>query len=464
MIPTLLVIGATGDLASRLLLPALAQLVERHAFPADFGLVGAARSDWTEERFRSHVRESISTGGQAVAHLGDTATFRPLDVTDAEAVRTVVTGAAQTGPVGVYIALPTALVEPTIHALGGVDLPAGSRIAVEKPFGHDVESARRLNTLLLRAAGAPGEAAVYRVDHALGMTSVRNLLTLRLTNRLISETWNHQDIDQIDVLWDETLGLQGRASYFDRAGTVRDVMQNHMTQVLCMAAMEPPASLAPQDVSAAKLDLLRHTRVVGHSEGHYLARRARYSAGILADGGGADGSPVPRYVDEPGVDPHRDTETLAEVLLEVDTPRWRGTRFVMRAGKALASRRKGILVHYRRPDGEPVSDEFTGVQDRLWIGVDGPNEIRLGLMGSTLGPPTENQPLIMAAPVPPADLPPYGYVLADFLSGGHAHSVIGDEPVEAWRIYEPVLDEWTDDETPLATYPAGSDVPTPEPP
>ena len=296
------------------------------------------------------------------------------------------------------------------------------------------------------------------------MTSVRNLMTLRLTNRLISDTWNHEDIDQIDVLWDETLALEDRASYYDRAGVVRDVMQNHMTQVLCLATMEPPSSLAPQDISAAKLDLLRHTRVVRHPNGHFMARRARYTAGILADEGGADGSPVPGYVDEPGVDPDRDTETLAEVLLEIDTPRWRGTKFNMRAGKALASRRKGILVHYHHPDGEPVSDEFTGTQDRLWIGIDGPNTIRLGLMGSTLGPPAENQPLIMEAPVPAAALPPYGYVLADFLSGGHAFSVIGDEPVEAWRIYEPVLDEFGDDDTLMAVYPAGSDVPRTSPP
>ena len=172
---------------------------------------------------------------------------------------------------------------------------------------------------------------------------------------------------------------------------------------------------------------------------------------------------MPHYVDEPGVDPDRDTETLAEVLLKIDTPRWRGTRFVMRAGKALASRRKGILVHYRHPDGEPVSDEFTGTQDRLWIGIDGPNTIRLGLMGSTLGPPAENEPLVMEAPVPAAALPPYGYVLADFLSGGKAHSVLGAEAVEAWRIFEPILDEWEDDETPIATYPAGSQVPIPKP-
>ena len=242
MIPTLLVIGATGDLTSRLLLPALAQLTANRALPTDFRLVGAAHSDWTEEQFRAHVREAISEhdGHEVVDRLADTASYRPLDVTDADAVRTVVNEIAKSGPVGVYIALPTALVEATLDALGDVEHSVGSRIAVEKPFGHGVESARRLNELLLRAVGEAGESGAYRVDHALAMTSVRNLMALRLTNRLISDTWNHEDIEQIDVLWDEILGLQGRAAYYDRAGAVRDVMQNHMTQVLCLAAMEPP--------------------------------------------------------------------------------------------------------------------------------------------------------------------------------------------------------------------------------
>ncbi|MGE2724477.1 glucose-6-phosphate dehydrogenase [Mycolicibacterium pulveris] len=455
MIATLLIIGATGDLTSRLLLPALARLRATAVLPNGFRLVGAAFDDWTETEFQTHVRDAVVNGTEDVSDdvaswLAGAATYRRLDVTDADAVRDVVAGAAHSDPVGIYLALPTALVEPALEALTALELPASSRVAVEKPFGDDADSARRLNTLLLRAVGEPGEAAAYRVDHALGMTTLHNLFALRFSNRLLENSWNHEHIERVDVLWDETIALEGRASYYDKAGALRDVMQNHMTQVLCIAAMEPPANSAPGDVHRAKLDVLQNISVVRRSDGTCTARRARYTSGALSDEGGADGSDVPDYAEEAGVDPQRQTETLAEVHLSIDTPRWRNTRFVMRAGKALAEMRKGILVHYR------------GAEQTLWIGIDGPHDIGLELTGATLGPPTEDQPLRLRGPAPAAALPPYGYVLADFLSGGHAHSVIGEEPVEAWRTYEPVLQDWNDGGTPLETYPAGTSVPITE--
>jgi glucose-6-phosphate 1-dehydrogenase len=449
MIPTLLIIGATGDLTSRYLLPALGNLTARGALPDDFRLIGAAVDDWSEDVFVRHVRGIAGP-------LADAATYRQLDVTDADAVRAVVSDAASSGPVGVYVALPTGLVAATLDALADVELPAGSRIAVEKPFGDDPDSARRLDELLLRAAGAAGEPGVYRVDHALAMSGARNLVALRLANRIMADTWHCGAVEQVDVLWDETMALEGRAAYYDRAGALRDVMQNHMIQLLCLAAMEPPASTAPDDVGAAKLDVLRHAQVARDADGALLTRRARYTAGVLV--GEPTPRPVPDYTDEEGVDPGHETETLAEVVLDLATPRWRGTRFVLRTGKALAAGRVGVLVHYRRPDGHPE-----GVRDRLWIGVDDPGDVRLELAGATLGPPAEVRPLTLTAPVPAADQPAYGHVLTDFLSGGKAYSVIGAEPVEAWRLFQPVFDDWRSGRTPLETYPAGSQVPMTEP-
>jgi glucose-6-phosphate 1-dehydrogenase len=458
MIPTLLIIGATGDLTSRLLVPALGRLRATGTLPPDFRLVGAAFDDWTDDAFRSHVhRAATEVSADAAQWLAGAAAYRQLDVTDADAVRRVVTETVNTGPVGVYIALPTALVEPALDALSTLELPPGSRIAVEKPFGTDARSADILNTLLLRAVGDAREAGAYRVDHALGMTTVHNLSTLRFSNRLFADTWNSDHIEQIDVLWDETLALEGRASYYDKAGALRDVMQNHQLQVLCIAAMEPPSSSATRDVHAAKLDLLRHLRVMRRPDGTLHGRRARYTSGIV------DGSHVPDYADEPGVDPRRKTETLAEVHLLIDTPRWRGTTFVLHAAKALAETHKGIRVHYRHVERSADREQSAARRSTLWIGIEGPDELRLDLLGSSLGPPASDQPISMSTPVPPAALPPYGFVLQDFLSGGQAHSVVGDEAVEAWRIFDPVLHQWSDDDEPLDTYPAGTPIPTLDP-
>lgn len=484
----LLIFGATGDLTSRLLVPGLASLAAAGDLPDGFRLIGSASSSWSTEKFRSHVRRALGEdrpeATEVLDGLAGRAEYQPVDVTDHEAVRRLVHEVSDDGPVAIYLALPTGLHTEILQALRDASLPAGSRIVVEKPFGDDVQSANALNEELREAAGDAGEDAVYRVDHVLAMSSLQNLLTLRLRNRMVQAIWSDRDIECIEVLWEETLDLQGRASFYDKAGALRDVMQNHMMQLLCRVAMEPPADSAPKSLDEAVVEVLRHTSVALDDGAHPVAYRARYTAGTLADTGGADGSEVDDYVKQIGVDPDRDTETLAEVELVIDTPRWRGTRFVMRAGKALSARRKGVLVHFRpaeaapggsRPDGrqdglqdgrqstvpdQPVSDQHASpMGNHLWIGVDGPNDVRLSLLGSTLGPPPAVEPLRFQAPVPPSAHPPYATVLADILSGGSAHSVSAQEPAEAWRILEPVLAAWGEPDAPMGGYPAGSEVP-----
>ncbi|RIK17823.1 MAG: glucose-6-phosphate dehydrogenase [Acidobacteria bacterium] len=461
-ISNLLVLGVTGDLTSRLLLPGLASLAVHRELPEGFRLTGAAVNDWDTGQFRHYVRESLGADGPesaaALEDLAARAAYHRADVTDPGQVRELVRSVTREGPVGIYLALPTGLIQEAVRALEGVALPPGSRLAIEKPFGHDASSAQELNASLSRVVGPLGERAVYRVDHVLAMSSLHNLLTLRMENRPLAATWSARDIARVEILWDETIDAHGRAAYYDRAGALRDVMQNHMVQVLCWVAMEPPEELTDEALDEAELEVLRRTRVVRDPSGHFMARRARYTSGVLARTGGAHGGRVEDYVDLEGVDPARDTETLAEVVLEVDLPRWRGTTFVMRAGKALAERRKGVLVHYR-PSGtgrRHTPGDRPGVDNRLWIGIDGPDEVRLGLRGSALSPRPEHRPLLLTARVPPTGHPPYGNVLLDFLSGGSAHAVSAQEPVEAWRIFEPVLAEWDDPGSPMGAYMAGT--------
>jgi glucose-6-phosphate 1-dehydrogenase len=332
-----------------------------------------------------------------------------------------------------------------LGALGDADLPAGSRIAVEKPFGTDLASAVALNDLLTRVTGGI-EKAAFRVDHFLGMPRVQALLDLHAPGRSLAPVWDSASIAEVDVLWEETLGLEGRADFYDRTGAVRDVMQNHMLQVLTLVAMELPARQTEGDLHAAKLELLRSVRVLSAAEVPVRTRRARYTAGTLGGTGATGGRTVPGYTDEDGVDPARGTETYAEVLLELDTPRWTGTRFVLRTGKALGTPRKGVALHFRTaaPACDPCDAERVAA-DRLWIELDAPEEGR--------------QPGVQVAS--PGERTAYGQVLTDLLSGGGRVSVSGEEAEQAWRIVDPVLQAWAQDAVPMLEYPAGAAGPPP---
>ena len=321
-----------------------------------------------------------------------------------------------------------------------------------------------LNALLARVSGDAGEPAVFRVDHVLGMATVQKLLGLRFANRVLEPVWNGAHVEQVDVLWEETLALEGRAGFYDRAGALKDVVQNHVLQVLCLLAMEPPASLGERDLRDAKVDALRAVRPLTADDVVARTCRACYTAGRLAGTGGAAERDVPDYAEEDGVDPGRNTETFAEVVLEIDNERWAGTRFVLRAGKALRRRRKEAVVRFR-PVPHPPS--FGGgaepaVANELRIGLDGPEDLALRLTGRAPGPPPQPVPLTLTAPPPAAsssELPPYGRVLLDVLTGGSTLSVRGDEAEAAWRVVTPVLEAWAEDRVPLQEYPAGSEGP-----
>jgi glucose-6-phosphate 1-dehydrogenase len=339
-------------------------------------------------------------------------------------------------------------------------LPAGSQIVLEKPFGEDLDSAVELNRLLARVAGTAGEGAVFRVDHALALATVQNLLGVRLANRVLEPVWNSTHIEQVDILWDETLALEGRASYYDRTGALKDVIQNHLLQILCLIAMEPPISLNERDFRDRKVDVLRSVRPLTPADVVSRTRRARYTAGKLASTGGADGRAVLDYADEEGVDPRRGTETFAEVVLELESCRWTGTHFSLRTGKALAQRRKEAVVRFRPVPHLPFDDAEPATNE-LRIGLDGPYDFILSLTGMASGPPSHLAPLVLDADLSAPDLPAYSRVLMDVLKGDSALSIRGDEAEEAWRVLTLVLEAWADGRVPLEEYPAGSDGPTP---
>jgi glucose-6-phosphate 1-dehydrogenase len=336
--------------------------------------------------------------------------------------------------------LPPRLFAATLTALGDSRLPAGSRVALEKPFGESLHDAVALNEILAGTGEDAGDRAVFRVDHVLGMATVHNLIALRRHDPLLAAIWDGEHIDRVEVRWEEDLALEGRAGYYDTAGALKDVMQNHMLQILCLLAMEPPAGGDERELRDAKVAALRAARAPSSDAATRWTRRARYGAGRIGK------RPVPAYVDEEGVDPDRGTETFAECVLQIDTPRWRGTDSVMRAGKALRARRKEAVVHFCA--GGP--DQSPGC---LRIGIDGPRDIAMRLNGEAS--------MTLTGTPPTSDLPPYGHVLLDLLRGGSALSVRGDEAEEAWRVVEPVLAAWRKNRVALEEYPAGSDGPPP---
>ncbi len=462
MIEKLVVFGATGDLAGRYLLRALAVMQDAGELPAGFALVGAGQEDLDDEGFRAHATERLAEHASMVPAaareaLVETIRYHQVDVEDAESVGRAVLGEdrAAAVPVAVYLALPPGLFPTTVRALGALGLPEGSRIALEKPFGSDLESAKALNALLADVAGVEGEHAVFRIDHFLGLATVEDLLGLRLANRVLEPVWNSTHIEQVDIVWEETLGLEGRAGYYDRAGQLKDMIQSHLLQILCLIAMDAPVSLGERDLRDRKLDVLRSVRSLRREEMAERTRRARWTAG------GLNGREVPAYADEEGVDPARETETFAEVDLELDSWRWSGTRFRLRTAKGMGEERKEVVVRFRPVPYRPFGHEGTPPPNELRIGleVDDPGDLILRLNGRAAGAAGDLVPLALSTEIPAPELTEYSRVLVDLLGGDSRLAIRGDEAEELWRIVTPVLEAWEAGEVPLEEYPAGSGGP-----
>lgn len=450
MIERLVIFGATGDLNARYLLPGLAALRAAGHLADGFDLVCADRGDRDDREFRVWAAEQLdrhagSAPADARRWVAGKARYRQADATDPADLSDLIAG---DGPVALYLALPPAVFPGGITALHSAGLPPGSRIVLEKPFGEDLETARELNRLL---AEVVPEQAVFRVDHFLAMTTVQNLLGSRLANRVLEPIWNSAHISEVDIVWDESLALEGRAGYYDGVGALKDMVQNHLLQVLCLVAMEPPLSLGERDLRDRKMDVLRSVRPFTDQDAVRHTRRARYLAGSI------NGRDVPAYIDEDGVDPHNRTETFAEVELHLESWRWSDTTFRLRSGKALKDDRKEVAVHFRPVPHLPFGHTGEAVPNVLRFGLD-PEDMTLGLNAIGSGARTLT-PLTMTAQMETPDLPAYGRLLLDVLHGNAALSIRGDEAEEAWRVLTPVMSAWSKDLVPLQEYPAGTTGP-----
>jgi glucose-6-phosphate 1-dehydrogenase len=446
---SLLIFGAAGDLTGRYLLPALARLAAARSLPPDLHVRGVGREDLDSDQFRKHAEQRLDRHAADVPANARREVLNQLDYVVADVTEPAAVAASIRGlptPIAFYLALPPSLFGPTVTALAGAGFPPDSRIVLEKPFGSDQNSARELNRLLAEVAD---EDNIFRVDHFLAKQTVQNVLGLRFANRIFEPLWNAQHIHSVDIVWDETLTLEGRASYYDRAGALRDMLQNHLLQLLCLVAMEPPHTLTARDLRDRKVDVLRAVRALTPDEVAGHTTRARYTAGHIGD------RAVPDYTAEPGVDPSRQTETYAAMTCWIDNWRWAGVPFRLRSGKALGTRHSHIAVRFRDVPHLVFGQHEDPAPNVLRLMID-PDRIELSMNLNGAGDPFDLEPACLDTDLAPHDLPAYSRLLLDIFAGDATLSIRGDEAEEAWRIMDPVLTAWAAGATPLREYPAGS--------
>ncbi len=445
---TLLILGASGDLTGRLLLPGLAGLLAR-GHSQQLTLVGSGIEDWSAEKWKQRVTSSFATveaSGRQVTEVINNTVYHQADVTEVDDLQRLL--AQCEGSIAIFFALPPPITVKVCQALLECTLGKDTRLVLEKPFGTDVSSATDLNALLTRLVP---EEQVHRVDHFLGTSSVLNILGLRFTNRIFEPLLNADHVERVEIVYDEVLGLEGRARYYDGAGAMVDMIQSHLLQVLAVMAMEPPPTLRAVDFRDQKAQVLRATRV-WQNDPVTSSRRGRYTAGKIGR------RTFMSYEDETGVDPSRHTETLAEVDFEVNTWRWAGVPFRVRSGKAIGEPRNEIAITFKPAQQVPVGFHGAERPDQLRMLLK-PDGLSLDINVNGPGNPFVVDSATLTADFGAGELEAYGEVLELVLDHDPTLSIRGDTAVECWQIIEPVIDAWRADQVPLDDYPAGSHGP-----
>ena len=464
---TLVIFGATGDLTRRKLIPALYNLHADRLLTSSFSVLGVARRKMTDPEFVALARKSVQTHSRrelseelwqqfetGLSHVHvPSKDYRGL----VEHLDTLDRDRGTAGNRLFYLATPPSAYAGIIRSLGdaGLNRPGRdgnwSRIVLEKPIGRDLNSARELNRTVNRVFD---ERNVYRIDHYLGKETVQNLLVFRFANSIFEPLWNQKYVDHVQLTVAESLGVEGRGAYYEEAGTTRDMVQNHMFQLLCLTAMEPPVSLAADAIRDEKVKVLQSLRPVGPDQVREVAVRAQYGPGAL------DGERVPGYLQEPGVAADSRTETYIATRLLVDNWRWAGVPFYLRAGKRLPKRVTEIALQFRDVphrlfEGDLASNTLTlriqpdeGITMKFDAKVPGPQpRIRPVTMDFRYGTSFGLQP-------PEA----YERLILDAVLGDSTLFIRRDEVESAWSYIDSLLTVWDDEDRsePVRSYEAGT--------
>jgi glucose-6-phosphate 1-dehydrogenase len=459
----LVVFGATGDLTRRKIFPALYALAARRLLPEHFGVVGVARTEQTTEAWIDEMKRAVEEHGrdeledEVWDELAEGLRYVATDFADdggedrvVEVLRELDESRGTAGNRLYYLAVPPNAFETIVHELGERRSTDGwIRLIVEKPFGHDRESARHLNEILNRYFA---EEEIFRIDHYLGKETVQNMLALRFANGIFEPIWNRQFIDHVQITVSESIGIEGRAAFYEQAGVIRDVFQNHLLQLVALTAMEPPIDFTADSVRNEKVKVLRSL----HTPGPKSVVRGQYGRGVV------EGEDVPGYREEPGVDGGSTTDTFIAAKLYVDNWRWADTPFYVRAGKRLPRRETTIAIQFQRAPHPPFAE----------IAGDGlrPNVLLIHVQ------PDEGVSLAIGAKVPGAGMT-IRTVHMDFLYGGAFRTSLpeayerlildamlgdatlftrADEVDEQWALVDAIVAAWKRDRPSFPNYEAGS--------
>jgi glucose-6-phosphate 1-dehydrogenase len=470
---TLVIFGATGDLAKRKLLPALYNLAHEGSLPERFNLIGVSRSDKSDEEFQAEMRDAVEQysrtqpNEQVLDALLANVRYCAGSFDDPQVYGAVTQCAEAFDEAGgmvfnrvFYLSTAPEFFPVIVEALGEAKLSrhkdAEVRVVIEKPFGYDLDSARKLNRRVLRVFR---ERQVYRIDHYLGKETVQNMLAFRFANSMFEPVWNRNYIDYVQITAAEDLGIGTRAGYYDHAGALRDLVQNHMLQLLALLCMEPPTAFNADQVRNEKVKVMQAVRPPTPEEVSQIAVRAQYGPGAVA------GEPVKGYLEEDGVPPDSFTETYAALRLTVNNWRWAGVPIYLRTGKRLPRKLTEIAVTLK-----PVP--HLAFQEGGSLGVQ-PNELILTVQ------PDEGVSLTLGAKIPGARMrirpvnmefrygtaflsqspEAYERLILDAMRGEALLFTRDDEVDALWSIIDPILAAWKKAGGPIPQYPAGSQGP-----
>ena len=482
---TMVIFGALGDLSRRKLLPAIYQLMKEHLVDEHFAVLGVGRDDAvTDDQFRDHMRKALSESDEV--HGVDDALWQDL-CNRLFYVSADLTHPDGYGPVGArlteiengrppearnrlfYLAVPPSVFDPIVRNLSQSGLAPRTRtsaerpwtrVVIEKPFGRSLETAQQLNSVVL---GLFAEHQTYRIDHYLGKETVQNVLVLRFANSIFEPLWNRQWIHHVQITAAETVGVEGRGKYYEEAGVVRDMFQNHLLQLLALTAMEAPAQMAANAVRDEKVKVLRSIRWLKPETIVDNTVRAQYTAGR------AGGKPARGYVEEPDVSAESTVPTFAAVRLFIDNWRWNGVPFYLRSGKRLKHRVSEIAVQFRSPPhlmfGHQTRESMRPNTLVLRVqpneGVSLNFEVKVPGAAVALTSNIEISPVDMdfnyAEAFGEVSAPAYETLLLDVMIGEATLFTRSDEVEAAWRVVDPLLHYWeTNKPKRMPTYAAGS--------